>query len=293
MSQTENSASQDLSTVLWLFCSLRVHNQHAKVYSNTFQAGGVFGVHCEHQYNDSGSSTSQDHSYSDRSTTSATKAHDLLEVSFTTIRKVSGHQTSSLCSTIALPCSSAFKDIINEGSNTNFTKSTVRPYMVAITIATQQLLPYFTEGGINSHRVRCFNAGVGSNLLRCDNQWSVDSGRSSMSHQYSRIESSFFSNTVFSDGGSGCQCPTQIGQSDSNSIFESHGRSIINTSVSSCNSDLGMVPCLTDRDSGRIFTWGSQHYSRLGITPPSRQQQLAVIASNFRCSEPPAGHILY
>lgn len=114
-----------------------------------------------------------------------------------------------------------------------------------------------------------------------------------MPHQYFGIESSLFSSAVFSEGESSNQRPSQIGQPNSNSILEPHGRSIIDPPMLTCNSDIGLAPCSADNNQGRISPRGSKHNSRLGISSPPGQQQLAVVTSSVRCIEPSVRSFLY
>ena len=68
--------------------------------------------------------------------------------------------------------------------------------------------------------------------------------------------------------------------------YLNHMGGIYDLSMLSSNRDMGVVPSTGDNDPCRISAWHGECSSRLGVTSPQRQQQLASVTSSLRCIEP-------
>ena len=153
-------------------------------------------------------------------------------------------------------------------------------------------LPHF-EARDNSHdNIRCLPTRMGSSLSRGDNRRVVDDRGGLFPHQSLGVEGSLPCPSVLPEGESLTTCPDQAGQSDSNLIFESYGRTIPFPLVSTGSQYLELVPFTSDYPSCRISTWNREYYCRLGVEAPSQQQRLGTLSINVRRTEQVTGSIL-
>ena len=210
------------------------------------------------------------------------------EGTFPDIRQASSHKTGSFQSPAALSSTSALENHDDEvwSANVNTaTRCSEGPDLVVHTITNVSLLPNHPEGGISSYRVGCFIKGLGCQLRRKENERSLECGRSPIPYQLARAEDCLLSNSVLPEGEIRSQCASSARQSDSDCVPESHGGSFHDPFMSLSTRDMGVVPSTEDSDSRRISAWSGEHGSRLGVPASQRQQQLAIVTNNFRCSE--------
>ena len=274
----------------------RVSNKHTKDYSSPLLRDRVFGIHGEYQNHDRGPAYNQEEWNPVRGGQSPSEQNNLFEGALPASGQVSSHKASSVQGTITLSGTSTFENFHDESwtrGGYNSTGSRERLDLVAHTTANASLLPYCPEGSISSHRVRCFIERLGCQLQRSENEWGLECERSSMSYQPPGVEGGLSGNSVLLEGEIRSECVTSFRQPHSNSILEPHGGSIHDPAVLSSTRDMGVVLSTRYNDSCRISTWGRECSSRLGVTSPQRQQQLAVVPSSFRCSEPIAWSFLH
>ena len=97
---------------------------------------------------------------------------------------------------------------------------------------------------------------------------------------------------MFPEGDSVDTCLNEAGQSDSHSILESNGGTILSP-LPAGDRHMELVPCMPDYTPCRVPTWYREYQGRLGVEAPSRQQQLGTMPISIRGIELPNGTALH
>ena len=104
----------------------------------------------------------------------------------------------------------------------------------------------------------------------------VDSG-GLFPYQSARIEGSLPGPSMFLEGDSVNTCLNEAGQSDSHSILESNGGTILFPPLPAGDRHMELVPCTTDYTPCRVPAWYREYQGRLGVEAPWKKDYLKWI----------------
>ena len=207
-----------------------------------------------------------------------------------------GNEACGFHRSSALSCLAEFEDFCTPctaGDSCPLTRGNRQSEVVEHPTSPALFLPHPETGGFNGDNIGCISKGLGSSLSRENNRRVVVDRGGLFPYQSARIESSLPGPSMFPEGDSVDTCLNEAGQSDSHSILESNGGTILFPPLPAGDRHMELVPRTPDYTPCRVPTWYREYQGRLGIEAPSQQQQLETMPISIRGIELPNGTALH
>ena len=270
--------------------SPRIRSQCIEVSANTNHPDRLPGIFNQHQHNVYSLTTNQSSRDTERDVSPVTTAFSFNDGPHASLRETGSNKASNPHCSFALSGLTECEDSSYSCPPRDMypiTRGNQRLDVVEIQHSSPLLLPNFEARGLHGDHIRRLPARLGSSIPTTEDRRTMDSRRSSEPYQPIGIEGSLLSPSVLFERECVNNCFDQDGQSDSHLLFEPDGEPVTVSIVPAITGNMELVSRSPDNHSCRVSPWQREHDSRLGVSTPSRQQQLAPMPCSVRCIASP------